>query len=63
MFCTIMNGLTNTYSSNPVCITDEIDEETYEEIHDNTYVTNEEVEEMCRQNEEEDDEMEMYAIF
>lgn len=63
MFCNIMNGLTNFYSSNPVCICDEIDEDEYDEMHDNTYVTDEKVEEMCKQNEEDDDEMEMYAIF
>lgn len=63
MFCNIMNGLTNFYSSNPVCICDEIDEDEYDEMHDNTYVTDEKVEEMCKQNEEEDDEMDMYAIF
>ena len=63
MFCNIMNGLTNFYSSNPVCICDEIDEDECDEMHDNTYVTDEELNEMCKQNEEDDDEMEMYAIF
>ena len=43
MFCNIMNGLTNFYSSNPVCICDEIDEDEYDEMHDNTYVTDEEL--------------------
>ena len=45
MFCNIMNGLTNFYSSNPVCICDEIDEDEYDEMHDNTYVTDEELNE------------------
>ena len=64
MFSTIMNGLTNSYSSSPICICDEIDEEDFDEIYDNTYVTDEEVEKMCRQNDDEDyDSSEMYAIF
>ena len=48
MFCNIMNGLTNFYSSNPVCICDEIDEDEYDEMYDNTYVTDEELNEIKR---------------
>lgn len=64
MFCNIMNGLTNFYSSNPVCICDEIDEDEYDEMHDNTYVTDEELNEMCSKKYDDDDEDdEMFAIF
>ena len=63
MFCNIMNGLTNFYSSNPVCICDEIDEDEYDEMYDNTYVTDEELNEMCNDKNYDDDDDEMYAIF
>ena len=63
MFNNICNGLTNFQSSGgPVCISDEISEEEYEEMRNNTYVTDDEIEEMCRQNEEDGDD-EMYAVF
>lgn len=61
MFNNICNGLTNFHSSgNPVCITDEMSEEEYEEMRDNTYVTDEELNEMCKKSKDDDD---MYAVF
>ena len=56
----LFNGLTNTYSSNPICIREEIDEEDFEEMRENTYVTEEDIEEM---DDTYGSEEELYAVY
>ena len=56
---TICNGLINYNSSNPICICDEMDEDEYDEMYDNTFASEEYLE-----NKEEDYSSEdMYAIW
>ena len=59
-YSSIFNGLTNNYSSNPICISEEMDEEEFEEMKENTYVTEEDIEEMDDEYGSEED---LYAIY
>ena len=56
---TICNGLINYHSNNPVCILDDMEDEDYDEMYENTFASEEYIED----KEEYSSSDELYAIW